>query len=82
MTPQQVARVIEENFKYLTTAEVVASYRIADRLPRLVESLQYMTKGNREAIIDCLHGVVPISKQTIEREELVDKDIIESFKGE
>ena len=82
MTPQQIAMVIEDSFKLLTTAEVVASYRISGQLPRLVDALQYMSKGNREALIDCLHGVVPTPKQTIEREELVDRDIIESFKGE
>lgn len=82
MTPQQTALIVEESFKHLTTAELVASYRIEDRLPKLVEALQYMSKGSRECIIDCIHGVVPISKQTIEREEINDKDVIESITGE
>ncbi len=80
MTAKQLAEIIDEEFKLHTTAEIVRAFREQDKLTLLIESLVYMSKGNRIAIIDALSGVY-VAETYLERPELIDKDIIEDMRG-
>lgn len=74
---EKLARVIEEECKLITTAAIVRTFRERDILPWLVEALPHLSLGNRLAFTSCLEGAVIRPRQEIEREELVDKDVLD-----
>lgn len=77
---KQKAKEFEEELKLLTVGNFIKKIKEKGDLISLIESLQYMHKGNREAIIDGLAGATP-KVHLIEQEELVDADIVEYIKG-
>lgn len=65
----------------MTTHQVIAHFKANDELPLLVETLQHLPRGSRDAYIDALYSR-HFNINYIERPENELKDIIDDLRGD
>ena len=79
---KELANKIENEYKLLTTQQKLYTLRKSFSDSYILEALEYCSIGIRSSLTSLMNKHYCGSGAVIEREELVDKDIIESMRGD
>ena len=74
-----IAQTIENEMKLMTTHQKLYNLRKSHSDADILDALDYCTDGIRMAMTSLINKQYCSGTEIIEREELVDKDIIESM---
>lgn len=80
MTPQEVASVIEESVKTMTTAHIVRNFRNKGELHLIEPALEFLPRGLALAFADVINVRTP-KFTLIERPDDENRDILQSLFG-